>query len=104
MKKFVAYLLLAVVVYVLTYAALLGFLRLSSGDIREFCDQLENGMSADAIQASARTRGFVSAINPLLENNTTILFISQPDNPDATCQGLIENGVLSHKKFVLSVF
>ena len=82
----------------------MGFLRLSSSDIREFCDQLENGMSADAIQASASTQGFVSAINPLQENNATIVFISQPDNPDATCQALIENGTLSHKKFVLSVF
>ena len=104
MKKFAAYLVLALLVYALIYALLLGYMRFKSKDIRMFCEQLTTGMSKSDIELAARNQGLLSAVNTLADQQGEIIFISRADAPDTACQGLIENGQLTHKKFVLSVF
>ena len=53
MKKFIAYMSLALVVYLAIYAIMLLSLRTQSADVSEFCDQLETGMSVSEVQAKA---------------------------------------------------
>lgn len=95
---------LALIVYTLIYAALLGYLKYSSRDVRDFCDGLETGLALNAVQSQAESQGFVSAINKLSDSQEQILFISSPENHEATCQCMMKDGKLSDKKFVLSVF
>ena len=104
MKKFIAYMLLAGVVYLGIYAALLGYMHVSTSNVREFCEQLEPGMELKTIEALAGQQGFESALRQLPDNQTDVIFISTSGNKDATCQGIIKNNALFKQKFVLSVF
>ena len=104
-KKFISYLLLAAVVYVLIYVLLLAYLRYSARDSRAFCEELTVGMSLREIKQSARQQGLEMALSPMAgTENMQMLFISQPESSSAACQGLIVNQKLKEKKFMLSVF
>ena len=102
MKKFIAYMSLALVVYVAIYAIMLISLRMDSTDVSEFCDSLQNGMPVTAIQNAASGRQLISAFHE--DENQRLLFVSRADNKDAVCQVLIQNEKLAEKKFVLRSF
>lgn len=104
MKKFIAYMFLALVVYILIYAIMLASLRMQSADVSEFCDQLETGMPVSGIQAAAAQQQLISAFQKEDETPSRLLFVSQADNKDAVCQVMVEDGRLTQKKFVLQVF
>ncbi|MBT8438248.1 MAG: hypothetical protein HKP55_05700 [Gammaproteobacteria bacterium] len=104
MKKFIAYMSLALVVYLLIYAIMLASLRMQSTAVSDFCGQLESGMSVAEIQAAATQQQLISAFHEDAENALRLLFVSQADNKDAVCQIMIENDRLTQKKFVLSAF
>ena len=104
MKKFIAYMSLALVVYILIYVIMLASLRMQSAEVSDFCEQLETGLSVSEIQSAATAKQLVSAFHEDTENPFRLLFVSQADNKDAVCQVKIENDRLIQKKFVLSAF
>jgi hypothetical protein len=104
MKKFLSYMILATVIYVLIYAILLGSLRMQSAHISDYCENVQNGETVPEILARAKGKDLISAFQDVAENNIRILFVSEPDNKDAVCKIMIENEVVTQKKFVLSVF
>ena len=104
MKKFIAYMSLALVVYLAIYAIMLASLRMQSAVVSDFCEQLESGMSVAEIQTSATGQQLISAFHQDPESPLRLLFVSQVDNKDAVCQIIIENDRLTQKKFVLQAF
>jgi len=104
MKKLIAYMLLALVVYILFYAVILAFKRMSGEDTRDFCEALEPGMSLEAIEALASQKNLEGAINDLPDNQGQMFFVRDPGSPEAVCQGIIEDSILKEKKYSLSVF
>lgn len=104
MKKFIAYMALALIVYLLIYAALIGFKRMSASNIRDFCERLEIGQPLVEVEALVKNNGFSSALNPLPDDRGVMIFINSPKNQEATCQGILKQNKLTQKKFVLSVF
>lgn len=103
-KKFISYLVLALVVYVLIYVILLGYMRMVSRDISNFCEQLEKGMPVAAIETKARTQGLSVTSAKMKDNQASVLSISSPDTSSANCQAHIIDGVVNDKKFILRVF
>ena len=104
LKKFISYLILALVVYVLIYVVLLSYMRMVSDDISNFCEQLEKGTPVTAIKNKAHTEGFSVTVDAIKDNQSRVLSISSPDTSSATCKAHIINGVLDDKKFILRVF
>jgi len=104
MKKFIAYMSLALVVYLAIYAVMLASLRMQSSQLSEFCEQLVVGASVAEIQTAAAKQQLLSAFPEDDQNSFRLLFVSQADNRDAVCQIKIEDDRLVQKKFVLSAF
>jgi hypothetical protein len=104
MKKFITNMLLAIIVYVLVYVAILGYLRINAAQVRQYCELLETGMTLAAMESLAHEKGLETALTPVAEDDKKILFVSDKDISQAVCKGLIEGGVLTSKKFELSVF
>jgi len=104
LKKFISYLVLALIVYVLIYFVLLTYMRMISHDVSNFCEQLEKGMPLLAIQSKARAEGLSVATSKMKDNKASLLFIGSPGDSSATCQAHIIDGELNDKKFILSVF
>ena len=103
-KKFISYFVLALIVYVLIYAALLGYMRMVSREISNFCEQLEKGMPVKVIENKVRIEGLSVTTAEMKDNQASVLSISSPDTSSATCQAHVTNGVLNDKKFILRVF
>ena len=104
-RKFISYMILAVIVYVLIYVLLVGYLRYSARDSRAFCEQIEAGMSLSELRQLATQQGLEAAVSPVNgKDNMQMLFVSQPQTSSAACQGLIVDEKLKEKKFMLSIF
>jgi hypothetical protein len=104
MKKLIAYMILATVVYLLIYALLLGALRMQSADISDYCESVQINESVPVMLARAEEQGLISAFQQMAEKNSRLLFVSAADNKDAVCKVIIENDAVKQKKFILSLF
>ncbi len=104
MKKFIAYMMLALVLYIAIYAVVLILLRSDSADVSEFCDQLQTGTPVSEIQKAATGHRLIFAFHDKQKAGMRLLFVSLPENKDAVCQIGVENDRLAQKKFILRTF
>lgn len=104
MKKLAAYMILAVLVYVLIYFFLIQDKRLSAEKTSTFCSNLTVSQTKTDIEKLADQQGFNSSVLEVSDPSQSVLMISHPDESQSVCKALIENERLVEKQFVLSVF
>jgi len=104
LKKFFAYMLLALLVYILIYYLLIWNLRAESEMLSDYCDNLTQGQSLQRLTEEAQAAGFKTAISELANRQEQLMFVSRPEDSQASCRILLIDGRLTEKHFSLKLF
>ncbi len=104
MKKFIAYMLLAGLVYVFIYFLLINDLREEAAALSQFCETLKAGQTVANIRQQAAQAGFQVAISELEPETRQLMFISDAPHSDASCRVLLDFGQMQQKHFSLMLF
>ena len=100
MSKFKTNMIYASVIYVLVYGAAIGYMHFTATDTREYCSEIEVGMSLETLKELAQKKNLITELRLYPEKNEAILFAKKDTDSDATCQAHIVEEKLKKKNFV----
>lgn len=104
MQKFITNMLYAIIAYVLIYAILITYMRVTAKDAEQFCQGIQPGMTFVQLNTKAESEGFKTDLMPLKEPQKKILIARKEPNLEATCEMHIENEKLVTRQFIQHVF